>query len=374
MGVSLKQAEEWEGSLYHNDPAALVYFTTERTKTWETRLEEYYKRREVLMGVEMDADQLLLRYKEKKRIGTEFHGFMSLSLELRDMIYKYLLDKGSVFLPNYLEIGISGIPNTEHAVYDFETRGFYGDYLRYRGLPNWRFRNRSVIRPIGLINGVSRNVHEEATTIYYGCNRFVFPYGPFYLPITSSSSHETDSWQEGMYTPPFALLSYVSFTFDMRNINASDQVEIYQERKEHKELSESSGNDNQESEPLQPSNYLINFHDTMRMDLLESWDTVFDEIRMLVPDRLELSFEECYCPLGCCRLVNEVIKRLRFCVPPAVIEMIGWYDENERERIKEGIKEGLDKFFKKNVDSDVRFVGKSTKELRAEYKASRFPL
>ncbi|KAI1653289.1 hypothetical protein F4813DRAFT_375321 [Daldinia decipiens] len=52
-------------------------FTTEQTKTWETRLEEYYKRRAVLIGAEMDADQLLLRYQEKMRIGTELHDFMS---------------------------------------------------------------------------------------------------------------------------------------------------------------------------------------------------------------------------------------------------------------------------------------------------------
>ncbi|KAI0851165.1 hypothetical protein F5Y00DRAFT_259706 [Daldinia vernicosa] len=383
MGVSLKQAEEWEASLYPGDPTALVYFAAERTKTWETRLKEYYERRAALAEVEMNADKLLLRYREKKRIGTEFHGFMSLPIILRRTIYKYLLDKGTVFLPN-LKSKMSDIPDTKHATYNFATEGLHFPYLRYRGLPgDWRFRDRSVTRPIGLISGVSRSVHEEATTIYFGCNRFVFPYGLCNLPITSCYFDDSDFWhrqfflEEGYLLPPYALLRCVSFTFDRRNIDLPSYLEVY---KGHKQFHKLSGNDNQESEPLQLIVYLMSFHDTMRRNLLESWNTVFYELRALRLERLELSFEECYCPFGCCRLVNEVLERLRLIENPStVIEITGWYDEKERKMIKER----LDKLAEKHdeldfqsvmkEDLDFRFVGKSIKKLMAEYEAKGPP-
>ncbi|KAI0113445.1 hypothetical protein F4814DRAFT_460555 [Daldinia grandis] len=154
--------------------------------------------------------------RRRSAFDTEFHGFMSVSRDLCDMIYKYLLDKGSVFLPNYTE--------TKRDTYDFETSGLYGNYLRYRGLPNnWSIKDGSVTRSIGLIGGVSKIVHEEAMSIYCGCNRFVSPYGPCDLTIISYHPYQEGPWDVEKSLPIFyPFLRCVSSTFDMRSIQVAN--------------------------------------------------------------------------------------------------------------------------------------------------------
>ncbi|KAI0899309.1 hypothetical protein F4806DRAFT_493813 [Annulohypoxylon nitens] len=107
MGVSLEQAEKWEGVDAVSNPIA-SYFAWQRTKNWSTCLRECWTRR-AEFAVNGNDDNL--EAYRKARIGTEFYGFMSLSRELRDMIYKCLCVKGQLYIsPEWNNALLQGPP------------------------------------------------------------------------------------------------------------------------------------------------------------------------------------------------------------------------------------------------------------------------
>ncbi|KAI1480940.1 hypothetical protein F4774DRAFT_65317 [Daldinia eschscholtzii] len=350
MGVSLQQAEDWERLESHTDPIR-VYFATERTKSWETRLKEYRKRVAAVAGDETDEFQVEIRRRRRERIGTEFHGFMSLPRELRDMIYKYILIKSLVL--------VSQGPHNPRGARSISCHKFWNSfryyYPRYRGLNT---EDQKPAGPIGLICGVSWKVHGEAVAVFYGCNRFVFPCDARSLPLTPNFSGITSGEVYDRYISLyFPAVRDVSYTFDMRGIAFSPYP------RSSLILADPSLGDEPDPGPLDPARYMMALHDQARVDLLVSWNSnIFSSLKKLHLDRLELSFEECYCPIGCCRLVGNVLRMLSTTDfskgPPKIIEITGWINEDE----KEWIRKPLENLGGKEDSVEVRFIGRSLKE------------
>lgn len=105
---------------------------------------------------------------------------------------------------------------------------------------------------------------------------------------------------------------------------------------------------------LPPGEALRLLHDQKTMELELAWVDRIDAIKSMTLDRLQLSFEECYCSIGCCRKVGWILDALIYkdmppgitqddvycnedwkTRPPLVIEVIGWRSGKEKAMIME---------------------------------------
>lgn len=419
MGVSIKTAVRWEQ--YHEYQIAdgcdllpafrdLVnhHFATARTKAWDARLKEYwslneYKRRDeekfgdyrwieftpadikIAHAFKPDRFSLYrLEYEERNPISyqlrstihmckqmrrDEFHGFMHLPSEIRDMIYSYALHKGKVIVPN----SSRATRRLEPVKYYLSDDGFL--YGRYQGLEEELSAmgdgRRARPKPLGLVQGVSREVHDEAARVYFGGNQFVFPAGEFLLPShcnllrASPSATLPTRWNRrdrSGRNNNAPLLRDVSYTFDMRDHPSDDYSNLY--RSYEVKLSIDAG-----SRP--PGELLRALHDQKALHLEVDWAERVDSIKRMTLDRLVLDFEECYCAIGCCRRVGWVLDRflhegpppgtqdtegnaysyVDWAVrPPLVVEVMGFVSDEEKAM-------GMEKL-KKLPGSEVRFVAR----------------
>ncbi|KAI0835100.1 hypothetical protein F5Y06DRAFT_306460 [Hypoxylon sp. FL0890] len=333
------------------------YFTRQRIKTWKCRLQKYWAQKAGVIVYNKASGQLELC--RRVRIGTEFHGFMKLPRELRDMIYSCALVQGSVFLPNYAG-PVGGPMDASRLKCLFATKDFYENtYLRYKDIPADWAKGLRTRQPIGLICGVSKKVHEEAIAIYYGRNQFVFPYGKCNIPALCP---------EGPLQT-FERLRDLSFTFDMRHTNFDPCFE------RHLHDTRPDENDEMNTLPVAPRIFLRRMHRRAMISLEHQWRNRVLFIKQFELDRLQLSFEECYCPMGCCRLAHRVARSLVphnhltqwKTRPPRTIEVIGWNNDIEQQNIIRGFK----KLRIDDVPIKVRFLGKSKKEVRDELRAAR---
>ncbi|CAJ2508806.1 Uu.00g138320.m01.CDS01 [Anthostomella pinea] len=297
---------------------------------------------------------------QSKGVGTEFHGFMDLPREIRDMVYAYRLVRGSVFLPN--------AAGGHVVIYGrWRTRDYYRQpYGRYAGLPADWGEGYASGQHIGLISGVSKTIHQEAAPLFYGGNRFVFPYGN--TDFASCYDRVRLPW----YHDYFDMMRDISITFDMRD--QDDQATDLECR-----YHSGPGPDEYDDEDAVPPgtstsmqlDYMVRLHREKNSTVETQYDERLRHTVGMTLDRLQLSFEECYCGLGCCRKVNYVLDNL--CLlshwevrPPKLIEVFGWNNETERERIEQELK-GL------TLDGEpipVRFVGKSMTEVRTDSRAA----
>ncbi|KAI1649166.1 uncharacterized protein F4817DRAFT_332013 [Daldinia loculata] len=345
MPVSIEQALAWERMDCLPDEYAKV-FAEERTKDWATRLKEYWVRqanRSTEKGQIQHVHGDTLEHFRLARRDTqpEFHGFMHLPREIRAMVYEYHLLKGTIFMPNTAGIRYGVTYNIKH------TRDYHGRvYPRYKGLPsNWGVK---YWRSIGLICGVSHAIQAETMPMFYGRNRFVFPSGDINFPMLrrTDESLPLSYWVSNK-------MRDISHTFDMRDDTWTNFERSHVVRSQ---LYEEEGVDAE----FDSKTYMRQFHDSAVNELLSSWDERMMDVQYMNLNRLQISLEECYCSLGCCRLVNAVLDRLVDAVNakprniwPKVIEVCGWNDEAEKGVIKEALKTlSIDE-----APIKVRFVG-----------------
>lgn len=82
---------------------------------------------------------------------------------------------------------------------------------------------------------------------------------------------------------------------------------------------------------------LEKIHDEHAGSLQDCWYAMAEALKEKTKlKRLQLDFEECYCPLGCCRLVDYVCSLLQddwAIAVPEVIEVLGWVDDEEKNSI-----------------------------------------
>lgn len=410
MGVPIETALRWERKHRYNVPGverfprallefATCHFAKIRTKDWDTRLKEYWNpneneirdneeygafeskwrtylrrniksRRDIMFPSDIQAstirslfasikgqtahpepeaeDQLrdtIEKCKELRR--DEFHGFMYLPSEIRDIIYGFALCKGAVVVPNSRRG-----PQDHEAVEHYESpNGYY--YRRYEGVKQelhaMNYSHDTIL--LGLIQGVSRAVHDEAARIFFGRNQFIFPAGCFVHPRycnlrTALEAHDGEVFQRDLDNRinNAPLLRDVSYTFDMRDHLVDDHANLHTNYSIKEDI---------DSRSLSRGEALQALHDEKAHALEIDWAERIDSIKLMTLDRLVLDFEECYCAIGCCRKVRWVLDRFLhqgpppdttdtednafssydwFSRPPRVVEVMGFVNDKEEMR------------------------------------------
>lgn len=363
MGVPIETAMRWEQCHEYGPEGCdlppvfreLVdqHFATARTKDWDTRLKEYWELNEykirdkekyggyrwieftptnlnIAHAIKPDTSSLYRpeKAKDKDPISyelrstihmcngmrhDEFHGFMNLPSEIRDMVYGYALHKGKVAVPN----SSRATRRLEPVKYYLSDDGF--GYSRYQGLEEELSAMEDVNRaprPLGLVQGVSKAVHDEAARVYFGGNQFVFPAGEFLLPSHCNLFHASPSavWPAQRDGGDAAdrrnnapLLRDVSYTFDMRDHPADDYSNLYRSYEIKLSI---------DKRTRSPGEAMQALHDQKAFSLEVDWAERVDSIKRMTLDRLVLDFEECYCAVGCCRRVGWVLDRFLHRGPP----------------------------------------------------------
>ncbi|KAI1397735.1 hypothetical protein F4819DRAFT_470958 [Hypoxylon fuscum] len=345
MDVSLVQAMQWE------NPVA-AHFANERTKDWKTRLREYWARQNGLSVAGESVDEL--EHCRKERIGIEFYGFTSLPREIRDNIYKYLLVKGTVFLPNhyYSTTRCLGCPIDATRTHTGKT------YERYKGIPADWDDCEVERRSIALISGVSKAIQDEAEAIYFGYNRFVWPY--WSNTVNYAHRYSSNPRQEKR----LCLMRDISVTFDMRETT----VDTRTASQTIGPIADLRFNSNESN-----SIYKQKIHGQFQHSLKLEWRKIAEvALCFMKLNRLQISFEDCYCPLGCCRLFEEALNLVIAVIRrsehpdkgPRFIEICGWNDQDEKEAAAKIMENGL--ALADRATTKVEFIGKSMKEVYNE--------
>jgi len=273
-----------------------------------------------------------------------FYGFMHLPLEVRTIIYEHALSPGIVYLHaedlccgDYMNLPRRSFSTYRDMDRDDEIMpGQAHDYNGHRRLryDEWE-RIKNSTNPVNqsLLRGVSKAVQAEASAVFYGPrNHFVLPCGSYDYP--KSSGHLDTYDPEIPDIPPFHSISY---TFDMRDIHwdpweiresvkelFKDEIAVYAMTHTKRDIEADLG---------------AKIHVIAEARLAAVWEKRCEIMRKkLAATFLQIDFEECYCALGCCRMVEEVCENLGpFQDLPGNIEIIGLKDEDEAARVKDTI-------------------------------------
>jgi len=275
---------------------------------------------------------------------TNFHGFMHLPLEVRTIIYEHALCPGIVYL--HAEDLCCGdymnLPRRCFSTYrdmDRDDEIMPGQAHDYKGNRRLRYaeweRIKNSTDPVNqsLLRGVSKAVQAEASAVFYGPrNHFVLPCGSYDYP--KSSGHLYTYGPDIPDIPPFHSISY---TFDMRDIHwdpweiresvtelFKDEIAVYAMTHTKRDIEADLGE---------------RIHIIAESGLAAVWEKRCEIMRTkLAATFLQIDFEECYCALGCCRMVEEVCQNLGpFQNLPGKIEIIGLKDAEEATRVKDTI-------------------------------------
>ncbi|KAK6212563.1 hypothetical protein LQW54_005148 [Pestalotiopsis sp. IQ-011] len=333
---------------------------------WEARLSEYHARAAWLerleeehrahklrsaLPAEFRTRQRLQQIKQL-RVNGEFHGFMHLPRELRAMVYTLLLAPGLILMPERAgRAAVRQARNNDGQVYE-----------RYRclGLPgnpeDWQAGLGGG--GAGLLRGVSKQIHVEATSAFFRENRIVFPIGPFMPRCPSSagagsgSATRTLPWPKGLHAE--------------RRGRQSQQV------------------------------FMRALHDNRIFLLQQEWFGRIVKLKRTNLERLQIAFDDCYCGYGCCRMVEWVCSHIggmgispdmdetpdmvgqlvpRSWGPegitenraPRIIEISGWADNAEGLMIKAKLSQLISRMGTK----EIRSIGQSLREKRAELQKER---
>lgn len=172
---------------------------------------------------------------------------------------------------------------------------------------------------VGLISGVCRTVQLEAMTVFYGQNRFIFPFGK---TILDDGGRHLDHQPQVCLVP---MLRDISLSFDSRHMEETPH-EIRQHLVRCGTIATRSS-----EEQTQHISHDQNAHAT------NAHGAVIDAVTSLTKlRRLQLDFEECFCVFGCCRQVVALCNLLhdRMVDPPEFIEVLGFMDDVEKNFVK----------------------------------------
>lgn len=327
----------------------------ERSKRYkeEDEREDLNYAREHTLEARMTSDdvpksgwQIVLR---RWQIGKCFDGFLLLPREIRNRIYEFSLVRGKIFVPNantyrHPEI-FGGRERCDHAI------NIQGDHrLRYITDPEMD-HERSAPLATGLLCGVNKQIQQEATQVFWGSgNQLIFPAGNWTEPFAFNYDQGTINGVPDDIPPA----KDVSYAFDMRDYPS--ELNEYEQRGEaFDSIRDESDEDWPTITPLQMRERI---HAMRKDNLFWQWESRCSIIRYhLALTRLQIDFEECYCPTGCCRMVDDVCQQLSgewTKRAPLRIEIIGWEDDDEKQLIS-------DRFVALG-ETAITFVGKSIRE------------
>jgi hypothetical protein len=329
----LRGQEESESDEELADTAPATLPRKRKAKETRRHRSEYYKLM-FMDGRDTHEEWLVHRYKQR-RIGKDFHGFMHLPLAIRYMIYEHALVRGKIFIRNTL----FNAGRFEHWAARYSFKDFSGkNRQRYLDVDEHRTEGVQAIgwpqltRPIhpitkGLLLGVCKAVQTEAEYVFWGIgNTFVFPAGEFDGP-------------EGFYSGGSVIglkpAKSVSYTFDMRDVGYIDPYHL-------RKAAERDQEDYELFEDMNAELQREALHE-IQLDALEDvWRGRCETIRRLPLQKLQIDVEECYCPVGCCRLVETVFAMLGPFQEhaPSKIEVLGWKNKAEKDVIRKWMVDG----------------------------------
>ncbi|KAF7536618.1 hypothetical protein G7054_g4379 [Neopestalotiopsis clavispora] len=399
--VTEDQAWEWEVDdleelqlfSYRDDPEfgeyALNYFVEQRMKPWSTRVHDYHchetsepllpggnPRRSRLRDwiVEhsknaiynpqlehSEVEQRLERLRKQRR-GTEFHGFMSLPREIRDIVYRELVVKGTIFPPPRGEDGKT------LQCFDKYLANAWGEVSERYAIFKDDVANRSDWPAISFqaLFCVSKQFHSEVNHVFFRENRFVFPAGDWKWPLYLNHTFVLPplrGFRKEIWDQTHSITD-ASYTFDMRDTPLSDAENLYQLR--------FLGRVDNRQQPLPQQNVLELLHDNKWRILRSRWFIRILSIQNMDMRRLQMAFDESYCAVGCCRMVEwlcDTLTNLPGDIPwlsegkwggpkgvraPRVIDIFGWRDDEEKTMIEEKLAPLRDLGTR-----DINFLGRS---------------
>ena len=283
-----------------------------------------------------------------KEIPQSFHFFERLPPELRNRVYELSLCRGRVFVKPVSFCGGESenqLPRRRaiHLDDDLIVEGMLGSAHDSRGRRRPRYvqlegteYDRSP-KYMGLLQGVSKTIQEEAGQIFYGPkNHFVLPAGHYSYPKTSGhgTPNRDDNSVSSRSLPPFKSISY---TFDMRDVYL-DPWALREEIKRPEWESPESGDDFEKNIFI-TVDVKNQTHGLGKKYLMDVWKKRVWMMRsQLALKFLQIDFEECYCPTGCCRMAEDICKRLGpFESFPDKFEVIGVRNKAEAANIRRDI-------------------------------------
>ena len=253
-------------------------------------------------------------------------------MDIRYLIYDILLVRGKVFVPmkdgphNVWCYGTTADEDEaldHHETYTdargevmpFQSERFNRQrYPRYADYEKYKYGTRR--HEMSLLQGVCKTIQGEAEAFFYGGkNQFVLPVGPW----------------------PFRRIfpfQNISVSFDMRDHPVHPWMTrgILQERRPTVGRSFKQMTQRERQKAM---------HDQQLYWLSEMW---YARARRISNMRklafLQLDFEECYCPMGCCRCVEEIFERI-WCNWQED-EMEDYYDSDGEELEKRAIFERIE--------------------------------
>ena len=240
---------------------------------------------------------------------------MALPREIIHMIYGIALVRGKIFVPTVMfkDLDVVGAylhleKDTRGAYMPFKSRDWRGErYPRYQDYEYYRYGPPITV---GLLQGVCKFVQSETEVVFYGLgNHFVLPAGYYRNPPMFPDYRLLDRPRPRI--PPFKS---IGITFDFREQN--------EDRSSRREDIRSSRNcffpmrdDNDKTVYLQgrqvlPRERPSHIHNSLMVSLQLLWRERVFMIKESVKGlrHLEIDLEECFCPLGCCRISDGVIR------------------------------------------------------------------
>lgn len=201
-----------------------------------------------------------------------------------------------------------------------------------------------------LLCGISRTVQAEASAVFYGPkNHFVLPCRMYDYPKTSGHVfHGSDIPK----IPPFYSVSY---TFDMRDLHLDPWEMTETIKNKHRPAIKKYALSHSKREIQADMQERI--HSLARFRLVLLWEQRCEIMcDQLAATFLQIDLEECYCPLGCCRMVESLCGYIgTFEAFPKQMEIIGLEDEEEAQEARKAINY-LN--FLEDIEGDSRIVCK----------------
>ena len=259
--------------------------------------------------------------RRQQAVGHEFHGYMSLPIEIRRHVYKLCLVVGDVFVPSNDEIVRADrqrppeyIPLVSRYFRDYHgsVRERYTEYLKMieeGRVSSHKRQAESAQTNFDLLYGVSKQIQAEAEEVFWSHNRIVFPAGPWSYPHWILDMLYDDNSDDDFHIPPAKDLS---FAFDFRDDNEENPAPTSKVEYNMKWVALYTAWETEEPD-ARPSKERIReaYHNLRLSDLRDVWA---DRCRVISSldglHRLQLDFEDCSCHIGCCRQVKWICKRL----------------------------------------------------------------
>ena len=239
--------------------------------------------------------------------------FMALPKEISNMVYEYALVRGKIFVPSVRSKDLNAVGpdldlerDTRGTYIPFKSRDWRNErYPRYKDYEYYRYGPPIAA---GLLQGVCKKVQSEAEAVFYGLgNHFVLPAGYYRNPPVFRDG--SLSYCSPAPIPPFKSLS-VTFDFrdEQEDLSGKDS-KIRSQRDWYFPMRDDNTNAvDRSGRQMDGKERTLHVHDERLNALFHIWGERIRIIEQCVGLKyLEVDLEECYCPLGCCRMAESVV-------------------------------------------------------------------